>query len=528
MRFCAAQHKECIKNMDSAPLQAANRAMREPVPMPRTPPALPSGWRAPSIASLAVSLAMVAAAAGVLLVLHGSIPSGSVALVFLVAVLLSAVFYGFWTGIAAASLAFLAYNYLFVEPVMTFRVADPEDFLALAVFVLVAGLTGSLAGRLREQATASEERARLLEHLSELSIALGHCGSEAEARQATILALSRLTGGTAMLIDRTLDVDPPLGLEDAQAAERALRHGVAERAAAAGWSGGRYDFCPVVAGGDGALVAGVEAGPAGPERRSAVRSAIEQAGVVIQRLRLAEEAAESRRKAERESIRAALLSSLSHDLKTPLAAILGSVTTLRQFADSLPEPARKDLLLAIEDEARRLNLYVGNLLQMTRLQSGLDARLEWSDPRDILNAAVNRAQRDHPGRRLIVRVVADPPLMRTDAVLLEQAVFNCLDNAAAIAPQGAPIVASLELEDGRLGFSIEDEGPGVPPDEQVLIFEPFQRGSAAAAGGTGLGLAIAKGIVQTLGGDIGVDSPIKNDRGARFWLNFHTGGGPAL
>ncbi len=504
----------------------ANHAMPDPIPLLRSERPAAAGWRAPTAAALALSFFLVAAAAGAAHALRGLIPAGSIALVFLIAVLLSAVRFGFWTGIGSAALAFLAYNFFFVDPVMTLRVASFEDVLALGVFLLVAGLSGSLAGRLREQATAAQERARLLEHLCDLSAALGSAATEPEAREATRQGLQRLTGSDAIFLDRGLSTNPPLAVDDMQAAERALRRGKVEAAAASGWSEGRYDFHPVIAGGDAPLVVGVAPGAASDEQEKAVRTAVEQAGAAIRRLRLADEADEARRKAERESIRAALLSSLSHDLKTPLATILGSVTTLRQFSATLPEAARTDLLRAIEEEARRLNIYVGNLLQMTRLQSGIDARLDWAEPRDILQGAVGRLRQMHPDRTMVVAADPDLPLVRTDAILLEQALFNCLDNAAAIAPQGTPIRVAIAMHEGRLLFTVEDEGPGVDPAEQERIFEPFQRGSAAAANGTGLGLAIARGILHALGGAIGVVSPLTGKGGARFWLAVPSGEGP--
>lgn len=504
--------------MDSGYGLPPNGAMSEPAPLPshRNVPAAVTP--APSGKALAASLLLVVLASVVASGIRAFAPPGSIALIFLVSVLLSAVLFGFWTGIIAAGLAFLAFNFFFVEPVLTFRVAHAEDFIALGVFILVAGLTGTLAGRLREQATAAQERARLLGHLSSLSNALGESTTEAEARQAMLNGLRHLTGEPALLVDRTLIADPPLGLEDMQAADRALRHSASQLATASGWSGGRYSFYPVIADQTAPLVAGVDATRFSPELDRVATSAIEQSGAVIARLRLASEAREARLKAERESLRAALLSSLSHDLKTPLATILGSVTTLRQLADALPEAARDDLLLAIEEDARRLNIYVGNLLHMTRLQTGLDARLDWVDPRDILNGSVMRLKRDYPDRTVTTHVDDDLPLVRTDAALLEQALFNCLDNAAAIAPVDTAIAMSLRLEESVLCFSVADSGPGVPTYEQVRIFEPFQRGAAARTNGTGLGLAIAKGIVVALGGRIGVDSPLTDTGGSRFWL----------
>lgn len=483
-------------------------------------PALSASSRIPGARALGASALIVIIAALVAAGLRPLTPPGSVALVFLVAVLLSAVSFGLWTGISASGLAFLAYNFFFVEPVLTFRVAQTEDFLALGVFVLVAGLTGTLAGRLREQAMAAEERARLLEHLSHLSHALGATQSEDEARAALMYGLHAMTGERGVIVDPTLSAIPPLNSDDMQAADRALRHASPQLAAASGWSGGRYSFYPLVADQAAPLVAGVNARRASPERDKAAISAIEQTGAAIARLRLAREADVARLKAERESLRSALLSSLSHDLKTPLATILGSVTTLRQLADALPENARGDLLAAIEEDARRLNAYVGDLLHMTRLQAGLDPRLDWVDPSDILSGAVARIRRDYPHSVIDTRFDPALPLLRTDAALLEQAVFNCLDNAASIAPADKAITVALRHDNNTLRFTIEDRGPGVPLDDQQRIFEPFQRGATTTHSGTGLGLAITKGIVQALGGRVGVESPLTDQGGARFWLSL--------
>jgi two-component system sensor histidine kinase KdpD len=481
---------------------------------------LPASSRVPGVRALAIAALIVLVAGLAAGLLRPLLPPGSIALVFLVAVLFSAVLFGVWTGIVASGLAFLAYNFFFVEPVLTFRVALAEDFLALGVFILVAGLTGTLAGRLREQATTAQERARLLEHLSQLSSTLGAVASEDEARQALLHGLHLLTGRPALIVDRTLSTDPPMSPDDLQAADRVLRHGMPQVAAASGWSDGRHSFYPLVIDPDAPLVAGVfRTGPSSDLGKS-VMSAIEQTGAAIHRLRLGRLAGEARMQAERESLRSALLSSLSHDLKTPLATILGSVTTLRELASALPEAARNDLLAAIEEDARRLNSYVGDLLHMTRLQAGLDLRLDWVDPRDILDAAVARIRRTHPGRALITPIDPALPLFRTDASLLEQALFNCIDNANGIAPAGTTITVALRRENETLLFSVEDEGPGVRLEDQKRIFEPFQRGETGAANGTGLGLAITKGIVQALGGNLGVESPLTQKGGARFWLAF--------
>ncbi len=473
----------------------------------------------PSIKSLSAVLIFVVIATAINYLIYDSLQKNSISLIFLISVLLSSVFFGFWTGIIASIISFLAFNFFFVEPFQTFRVSRVEDFIALAVFILVAGLTGTLAGRLREQATSAQERARLLENLFGLSNALGESTNEDEAKLALIRSLYLLTGKKALIIERDLISSPPLKLEDMEAAERALRHGTFQRAAASGWGAGQLSFYPVVVDHSAPLVVGMDGAISSVELERAAKSAIEQSGAVIARLRSARDADQARMKADRESLRSAVLSSLSHDLKTPLATILGSVTTLREFSNTLPQAARDDLLHAIEEDARRLNIYVGDLLHMTRLNAGVEPKLEWVAPNDVLNGAANRLRRVHKGCNIEVRADDMLPLLKTDSALLEQALFNCMDNAAIFTPNGSQITASLQLQQSTLLFSIEDDGSGVPEIDQERIFEPFQRGAPATSNGTGLGLAIARGIVQALGGSIGVDSPIKGRGGARFWIS---------
>lgn len=480
----------------------------------------PALRRAPGAKALGFSLAFVLAAAGTGSLMTGFTPPGSLALIFLVAVLFSAVTFGFWTGISAAVFAFFAYNFFFVEPFFTLRVSRPEDFLALGVFMLVAALTGILAGRLREQADAAQERARLLEHLSNLSSELGTCTSEQEACAALLRGLEQLTGAAAILVDETKLSASIFEMEDLQAAERALRRGAPQIAIAKGWSGSRYSFYPIMSGHPRPLATGIKPQFYSVELEKAVISAIEQSSAVIARLRLAQEADSARMTAERESLRSALLSSLSHDLKTPLATILGSVTSLRELSGALPEAARLDLLQAIEEDARHLNNYVNNLLHMTRLQAGLDLRLDWTDPLDILNGAMTRIRKDYPQRRFEMKTTEKAPLIQTDALLVEQALCNYLDNAAKNTPVGTDIIAFLSMTDEHIRFRIVDEGPGVPAAELQRIFEPFQRGATVTSNGNGLGLAIVRGIVHALGGSAGVESPLTVQGGACFWLTL--------
>jgi two-component system sensor histidine kinase KdpD len=475
------------------------------------------GWQSwPSFAGLAASLAIVGAT---VLLAHGArgiLPAASLMLFFLVAVLISSVRFGFWTGIAASMFAFLAYNFFFVEPLFTLQVAHAEDVLALCVLLFAAGITGLLAGRMREEADAAKARAMMLEQLSTFAADLGSSDNPEAIESIIVRHLAAVTDGAAVLLKPdgehlTARYSVPSRLEldwaDHQAAERARRRGIREQGTAPGWSGSQFTFHPLAK--DGAVI-GFQPGKLhtrGLDNREQVAEAVVQQGLVaLERARFASEAALARATAERESLRSALLSSLSHDLKTPLATIIGAVTSLRQLGDVLQEEARSDLLLAIEEEAERLSRYVSNLLHMTRLRTGLDLRLDWIDVVDVAHGATERARRAYPGRVMILKALGDMPLIRADAILLEQALFNIVDNAAKFSPADA-VEILLACDGDGLGIAVSDKGQGIEEADLAHVFEPFFRGSKTAAAGTGLGLAISRGIVQALGGTIWAESP---------------------
>ncbi len=502
------------------------------------PPALRRiGWRAaPRPAGIAAAVLLVGAAVAVCASLGSILPPASLSLLFLVVVLIAAVGFGFWTGLVAATLAFLAFNFFFVDPVLTFRVGRAEDVVALAVFVLVAGLTGLLAGRLREEADAARERASMLERLSALVSELGTAADVGAIEAAVARHLARIAGASAVILrprgDRLEIVAAAPGpvelvAADRQAAERAWRRGAAERAAAAGWDGSAFTFRPIVADGHVVAVSGVGRPPPGRhaprDRERAVAAVLGQAQVAIEGASAAEQAAAARAAAEREALRAALLSSLSHDLRTPLATILGAVTSLRELADTLPAEARADLLAAIEEEAARLSRYVTNLLHMTRLQAGLEPSLDWVDPADVAHGAVERARRSFPERSIALAAVDPLPLLRSDAALLDQVLFNLVENAVKFSSADAPVEVAVTASGDGVRFSVTDAGPGIADAERARIFDAFVRGADAGAPGTGLGLAICRGIVRTLGGAIDVVSPVAAGRGSTFRVDLPPG-----
>jgi two-component system sensor histidine kinase KdpD len=204
---------------------------------------------------------------------------------------------------------------------------------------------------------------------------------------------------------------------------------------------------------------------------------------------------------------------MSHDLRTPLATILGSVTSIRQLGQSMPANARADLLAAIEEEAGRLARHVDNLLDMTRLQSGGEIRSDWIDAADTAQLAVMRARRIFPQREILFEARGSAALVRGDASLVEQVVFNLIDNAIKFSPAGKPVEVSAALQGSEIEIAVRDHGPGLGELDRQKMFEPFHRGAGVATTGSGLGLAICRGIIAAHGGRIEAESPVSGSSG---------------
>jgi two-component system sensor histidine kinase KdpD len=502
--------------------------VKDEKPALSTPLPVQPGWRAwPSAAGIAGATFLVGAVALFAHALSEAAPRGSLSLIFLAPVLFSASRYGFWTALYAGALAFLGFNFFFVEPLHTLTVARAEDALTLAIFLLVAAVTGLLAGRLREEADAARRRAEMLEMLSAFAAEL-HCATSAEAVDSLLLRhLAHAAGGAAIILKQTgskialagtLPSRQSVEPADLLSAEWVFRHGRALSATAAGWSESRFSFHPLRLRGAVTAVFGVELCNA--ESESVIDAMLRHGELALERMAFARDAEEARAVAEEERMRSALLSSISHDLRTPLATILGSVTSLRELGDAMPPEARGDLLLAIEEETGRLSRFVSNLLAMTQLEAGLDIKREWVDAADVANAAVKRARQCFPAAKIVLEISPLPSLLEANATLLEQALFNLVDNAVKFSPPDKAVRVSVSREHEFAEFSVSDEGPGVAVQDLERIFEKFFRVEGAAAGGAGLGLAIAHGVVTALGGTIHAESPAQDGRGVRMRMRI--------
>lgn len=244
------------------------------------------------------------------------------------------------------------------------------------------------------------------------------------------------------------------------------------------------------------------------------------AGTLAERVRREERAAAAAEvRAQTEELRSSLLSSVSHDLRTPLAAITGAASALSDPAAPLPEAQRKELLQSITGEAARLERLVGNLLDMTRLESGgLQPRREWVPLEELVGGALNRLERALAGRPVHIALAPGLPLLHVDPVLIEQALINVLDNAAKHTPAGGAIEIAAQVAGAELEVEVRDRGPGLPPAAGNRLFEKFYRGAPAGGSGAGLGLAICKGIVEAHGGR--VSAADRQGGGATFRLTF--------
>ncbi|WP_269714178.1 sensor histidine kinase [Caulobacter sp. NIBR2454] len=455
-------------------------------------------------------------------------------MIFLAAVLGAGVLYGLRPALAAATVAFLIYNFLFLEPRYSLAIGSPTDVLTLIVFWAVALATGGLAGRVRDQARSAQKRAAAVSTLLAASRTLSAAAGKNPAAQALADQAAAAAGGRALvLLPESGEIVPVAGapsLEPLGTAAMAAARWAWEKGEPAGFGTGTlpqtsWTFRPLEGVRARAGVAGVEAAalqPGSDDERLVV-ALLEQGAVALERAELAADAVEAETLRRADRFRSALMNSISHDLRTPLSAVLGASTTLIDYGKSLKPAVRDDLLISIREEAERLSRYVGDLLDMTRLEGGgLSVRSDWTDLREVLNAGAERVRRRLGGRVLSRDYPDKLTLIQADAGLLEQAVVNILENAIAYSPEGAAIELAVYEDRANVVISIEDEGKGIPTEELERVFEKFRRMDEPTdrRKGAGLGLAIAKGFVEAMDGRIAAASPIHGNKGTRVLISL--------
>ena len=464
------------------------------------------------------STALVAAAVAIGVALQHYISPNSISLAFLTAVLASAAWFGLFPSLYACFASVLAYNFFFLPPLYTFVIADPDNVVALFFFLAAALIASNLGARMRSQTLAARSRVRLTDSLYQFSRKLAGTADLDDLLWATAYQVAALLDVRVVLLlpqDGTVAVRagyPPedsLDEADLAAAKWSWQHDRAAGRGSDSLPGAKRLFMPLRTGRGPVAVIGLDADRTGalltPEQRRLLDALGDQAAVAIERVNLAEDLDRSRLLAETERLRGALLTSISHDLRTPLASILGAASSLDSYGGLLDEAGRRELLGTIRDEAERLGRFVANLLDMTRLESGAVApRREAADLGELAGSALARAAKVLEGHRAVLEVEAGLPQVALDVVLFEQVLFNLLDNAGKYAPEGTEIRLRAWRDGGAVCVQVADQGPGIPADGLEKVFDKFTRlhGSDRQRPGTGLGLAICRGFVEAMGGTI--------------------------
>jgi two-component system sensor histidine kinase KdpD len=479
----------------------------------------------------------VATGLGKLIDAHIVLPN--ISLLYVVPVLIAAARHGLVPSLWVSALSVLAYNFFFLPPLYEFTIRDPANVVALFLFMFVAIAASALAARTRSQTEAARREARTTAELYAFSRKIAGVIELYDLLWIVVTHLARLLNAEVVML--MPENDPG----DGRLAPRAAFPPDSEFSdadlAAARWSwdadhptgrgtdtlpGGRWLFVPIRTSRSGVGVIGVlplkEGRELGASERRLLEAVGNQAAIAIERLTLADDIDQARLGAERERLRSAMLTSVSHDLRTPLASIIGALSSLRSYRDRYDEQTRDELLGTALSEAERLDRFVSNLLDMTRLDAGAIApKREAVDAGDLVSTALRRARPLLQDKVIVPVVPPGLPQLSLDFVLAEQVLFNLLDNAAKYSPAGGRIEVEARSAGGAVEIVVRDEGPGIPAEALDRLFHKFYRADAGdrQRAGTGLGLAIAKGFVEAQGGTIAARN--RTDRnGAEFIVRY--------
>ncbi len=464
------------------------------------------------------ALSATGAATGLGFVIDLWLPIANISVAYLLAVMIVAMKSGLRAGILASVWCFLAFNFFFTEPRWTFAITDTQNILTVVFFLIAAVVISNMAARLRAQIRATRESVRRTTNLYDFGRKITAAATLDDVLWAVVHHVAATLHGRSLVLmpgDQGLAIAAGYPPEDqiddksAGAADWAWTHGKLAGRGSTTLPAADWLFLPLKTGRGPVGVLGVQmtedADMPSPAQLRLLETLADQAAVAIERTTLAADIETARVATERERLRAALLSSLSHDLRTPLVSIMGAAGTMLSYDQSLDGASRRDLAQTIQDEAERLNRFVQNLLDMTKLGSGaLKPRVDWVDLHDVVMAAVKRTERLARNHSLKVEIAPDMPLLCLDAMLMEQVIFNLLDNACKYAPAGTPVKVWAVRTARHIAIEVADQGLGIPPEDREKVFDMFYRVNLADSqpAGTGLGLAICRGIVEAHGGTI--------------------------
>lgn len=484
-------------------------------------------WKLPSVGRLDVrayliAVGCVALAVPAAMVAHALLPQANTSLILLAAVLAASMQGVAGAAIFSSILAFLCYNFFFTLPYYSFRVYFQSDTVTITFFLIFSLVVGMLAARLKQQMDATRIAAtrtrnlyeftrRALSATTDYDMAWAIVSHAATSMQAETVLLRQAPHSSNLEI---LTGFPPVDTLDARS--RAAAEWAVKSAKRAGWQtdtlpNSKWLFMPLATQQEVVGLLGISRedrtrGMTEPERRL-LETLCDQSALILERGKMIAETTEALRFTETEKLRTALLSSVSHDFRTPLVSVIGAASTLRDLGDKLSESARVALLETIVSESARLNRFIQNLLDMTRLGYGaIDQRREWLDLPDIVESAKVRLGGRLRHHDLSVSVAPSAALVFADGTLFEQVLVNLLDNAAKYAPKRSRIDVAAKFEDRHLCLTVTDAGPGIAADKKDKIFDLFYRVQEQdrQKAGTGLGLTIVRGFVEAMGGTVSV------------------------
>ncbi|MFC4256723.1 DUF4118 domain-containing protein [Altererythrobacter xixiisoli] len=488
---------------------------------------LPS-WRAGPTSAYGWTLLMVAAVTGSGLALFQVLDLANVGLLYLLPVMVASSLFGLRAGLFAGVASSLAYNFLFLPPTGSLTIANPENVVSIVVLLGVAFVTSQFSARIRDQAELAGSSARENAAQAGFLRQISATGNEEELLQTICGEIRRMFAvRTALLVaasggPQLRAAVPPENRFDTielAAAQWAMEKNQPAGLGSDTLTASDWLFYPLRAAGKVVAVIGLATEDGSQPIRSddipLLMSLLDQAALVLERMQLEDELRDIAQLKDRDRLRAALLSSVSHDLRTPLTAILGITQELRGAVQD-------DRLDMLESEAQRLNRFIANLLDMARVEAGvIRLKLEPVDLTDAIGSAVHDTRRALAGHDIELDVSPSLPLVMVDAQLFHHCLINLLDNAGRYADPGTPVRIAAERRPGALCLSILDQGPGIPAGREGEIFETFIRieGSDRSKTGTGLGLAIVKAFAEAMG--LTAEAANRDEpRGARFSLLF--------
>jgi len=452
-------------------------------------------------------------------------------MIFFLGVALVSARYGHKAGILSSIASVLAFDFFFVPPYFNFTVNDTQYVVTFCVMLAIALIISTLSHRIRRQADMSRQREQRTEALYHLSQNLASTAGVYQLVTTAQSQLSKILSSrvAVFLPDGFNHLKAPIGDSDSLISiekEIAIAQWVFEHSQIAGIGtdtlpNAKALYVPLIGTcgtvGVLALMSGKQNQFVSPDQRQFLEIAANQLALAIERDIAAEQARNILVKMEAESLRNSLLSSVSHDLRTPLAVIAGAASSMLEQNHSFSNETQREFLQTIVDESNHLALLVDNIIHITRLESGkVTVNKQWCPIEEVIGSALERMKKQLAGRPLKTHLPSDMPLVKFDGILIEQVLINLLENALKYTPRGSQIDIFTNADNQHIMIEVADCGIGLKDEERIRVFDKFYRGSAAVKGqrGVGLGLAICRAIVEAHGGRIWEEN--RPDGGARF------------